>query len=86
MLYEEIIHIGFKTWLLKALNSAKSSKLEIPKSVVRTQDVRKKGSSVISSQALNSSKKCLNKVHIYYWSHCKYIEPRQIALSYYYSE
>ena len=40
MLYEGTIYIGFKTWLLKALNSAKSSKLEIPQSGVRTQDAR----------------------------------------------
>ena len=41
MLYEETIHTGFKTWLLKALNSAKSSKLKIPQSRVRTQDARR---------------------------------------------
>jgi len=40
MLYEETIHIGFKTWLLKAFKSAKSSKLKIPQARVRTQHVR----------------------------------------------
>ena len=41
MLYEETIHTGFKTWLLKALNSAKTSKLKIPQIRVWTQDARR---------------------------------------------